>query len=468
MSDESDLFAPPPPPSRRLNHSKSTNFLTPSSISPRRRNLLKKFASLPRLRPIRHFTGAQITNSQSQSQSQAPSQYSPNPSQSPIHAQFSSQSRGNMSNQQQYASQQGSNGYSPSRSAPISEPSTYDNEGRGSGHTVNEYESHARPGGRRNSLNASNRSSYVPNSRPYPSSSGSGSSSSNFLPSRAPPQPPTRILGTPPAQTARRFDDSPPGSHRSSPTRSNNPHSNWESTSDPALDHPRRPAPPPMTSSLRDLADSNPNSSSYQPIYRYDQQQSQSQSRSNNSSDSSLIVHPPSNNTPAATSSYTQANHQAKTSWSLLTDPATAAAAGFSVMDDYQPAQPPILARANTSPVYPTAGNGWQGPAASGNATYLHSGGTRRSNDEYPSNGNGNSSASRGDERERSGSGTGSAKNDKESQKGEKEKGSTIKGVFGNFLCEHRCFCYLGLQVIEVRETKLTSHAYSGRLFEPQ
>lgn len=442
MSDDSDMFAPPPPPSRRLNHSKSINFLAPPSTSPRRRELLKKFASLPRLRPIRHFTGAQITNSQSQSQS--PSQYSPDPSLSPIHAQFSSQSRGNVSNQQQYASQQGSNGYSPSRSAPMapvhSEPNNYEGEGRGGGHTANEYESHARPGGRRNSMNSSNRSSYIPTSRPYPSSSGSGSSSSNFLPSRAPPQPPTRILGTPSAQPARRFDDSPPGSHRSSPTRGNNPHANWDSNPDHAQDHPRRPAPPPMTSSLRDLADSNPNSSSYQPSYRYDQQQSQSQSRSNNSSDSSLIVHPPSNNTPVASSSHTQANHQAKTSWSLLTDPATAAAAGYSVMDDYQPAQPPMLARSNTSPVYPTAGNGWQGPAASSNAPYPNSSAARRSNDDYNSNGSGNSNVTRGDARERSGSGTGSGKTEKESQKSEKEKGSTIKGVFGNFLCKSHRF----------------------------
>lgn len=208
----------------------------------------------------------------------------------------------------------GGSGYVPQRPAPPP-PGGYDQDGP---HVV-DYAQQQNPGAgaaKRTSYAGAARSSYHPGSRPFANGNGSGgsgggSSSGSYQPSRPPPAPPTtRVLGggTPPGQ----FSSNP-----STPTRQPSGNSTsgggsglggaWEIIDDVA---PKRSAPPPLTNSLRDISDALPQSSG-------------GGFTSHNSSNSSLIVHPPSNQPPSSNNQY-----------SLLTDPATAAAAGLSLGDD--------------------------------------------------------------------------------------------------------------------------------------
>ena len=171
-------------------------------------------------------TGAQPLSPRTGGSSLSPSS-SQIPSPSPIHAQFSSQSSpiqlsarigAPMPLQPPHTSPSynpptngytypSPGGYVPQRPAPTPPADS---------HVVPESESHARPGGRRASVVGAARSSYAPGSRPYAPS---------YLPSRAPPT--MRVEGS------------------------------WEMVDEP-LQPPRRPAPPPLTNSLRDLAEALP------------------------------------------------------------------------------------------------------------------------------------------------------------------------------------------------------------------
>ncbi|ORY69458.1 hypothetical protein BCR35DRAFT_334289, partial [Leucosporidium creatinivorum] len=193
--------------------------------------------------------------------------------------------------QQQHAS--GSN-YVPKRTAP-NPPGAggsyeYDQPRRdGNGHVVN-YGDGSGGGSKRDSYGGGPaRSAYAPSSRPpyTTAQSNGGGSSSSFQPSRAPPQPPR---ATPPMLNASTSSYGGHSPHNpATPTRRpslggpSGLGGGWDLVDDaPPGAPPKRPAPPPITSSLRDLSDALPPSTRYGPG-------SGLGSNSANSSNSSLI-----------------------------------------------------------------------------------------------------------------------------------------------------------------------------------
>ncbi|KAL8279411.1 hypothetical protein RQP46_008223 [Phenoliferia psychrophenolica] len=229
------------------------------------------------------------------------------------------------------------------------------------------------------------RSSYHPTSRPYNSSAsssahnGSGSSSGSFQPSRAPPAPPSSS-SNPPTPTRR-------------PSQGGPISTGWELVDDLGLT-PKRPAPPQLTNSLRDLSLSDNNNHYHQP-------------GSANSSHSSLVVHPPTN-----------AQQQLQNQYSLLTDPATAAAAGMAALGDEGGGWQPQLQQLQQQQQMQQPGYrrslelAQQGQVRAGTPTRPGSGGLK------------------GD-----GGGGGGAKQDKDQSR--KDKSGTVKkGVLGSFLAD--------------------------------
>ncbi|GAA6003603.1 hypothetical protein JCM10207_003502 [Rhodosporidiobolus poonsookiae] len=170
---------------------------------------------------------------------------------------------------------------------------------------------------KRNSYGGAARSSYVPSSGrpPFGSSNSAGPSSSGFQPSRPPPPPPSSSHFSP-----------------ASPARSAAPSGlsggNWETIDEPPAAPPKRPPPPPSSGfgphSLRDLNDALPPSAS-----PYAQQPG-----SASSSASSLVVNPPMGYSAQQQRLHGhQPSHSVAQTYSLLTDPATAAATNLSMLD---------------------------------------------------------------------------------------------------------------------------------------
>lgn len=207
------------------------------------------------------------------------------------------------------------------------------------------------------------RSSYVPTARPpflpRSHSSSAGAGTGTYLPSRPPPAPPLRPR-TPPAQ----HHSQPPFS---SPTRSipPSPSRHYPEPTSP----PRRPAPPPLTTSLRDLTDALPSHSTQ---------------------------HSQPSDLPQATTHATPTHHQRQQSYShsLLSDPATQAAALASLHES--PLSPPRVRSSGYGP------RDWAQSSASGSTGSAQPYDPASPN---PSNG-----------------------------KDRSDKGSTIKGVFGSIL----------------------------------
>ncbi|KAK4701400.1 hypothetical protein P7C70_g4831, partial [Phenoliferia sp. Uapishka_3] len=322
-------------------------------------------------------------------------------------------------------------GYVPQRMAPAppnptsEDATTSHNDLATSSPHVVEYDNGSKPTvAKRTSYTGAARSSYHPTSRPFAAPNGasgspaggatggsgsasSSASSSTYQPTRAPPQPPTtRILGeqSPPSHSPTTFG-SP--SNPSTPTRQLPPTAGtstgglggaWELVEDV---HPKRPAPPPLTNSLRNLADTLPSISGAP--------------GSANSSNSSLVVHPPSNQVQQAHS---------LGQYSLLTDPATAAAAGLSLGDESSSSN----------------GSGWQGQQQQQQQQQhfqpqkqqsMQQPGYRRSMD-Y---GGGSGFRPQTPTRTVSGSNSASAKTERE--RPSQGKGSTVKkGVLGSFLAD--------------------------------
>lgn len=281
-----------------------------------------------------------------------------NSSISPIHSQYSSapsqqgsrigapmplQSPSSIYQYQQQQGQQqrpqhpsGSN-YVPKRTAPQPPQGGgggYDYEPRrdANGHIV-DYSDGSGGGSKRDSYGGGPaRSAYAPSSRPpyTASQSNGGGSSSSFQPSRAPPQPPR---ATPPMLNASASGYGGHSPHNpATPTRRpslggpSGLGGGWDLVEDAPGGPPKRPAPPPITSSLRDLSDALPPSTRYGPG-------SGLGSSSANSSNSSLIVHPPTNASQGPPQHSGQGHHPSHSvaqSYSLLTDPATSAAAGLA------------------------------------------------------------------------------------------------------------------------------------------
>lgn len=344
--------------------------------------------------------------------------------------------------QQQAPSQQQPNNFVPKRMAPTPPvPSTsydpYNDSPRDrNGHVV-EFGAggHDAAPNKRDSFGAgAARSSYQPGSRPpystTPSSNGS------YQPSRAPPQPPNS------ARTPGGFG--PSSSNPSTPTRRPSigaplPHppssglgGSWELVDDAPFAPPKRPAPPTVTNSLRELADALPpstgSSNSSRGLGGYPS--------SANSSNSSLVVHPPSNNTqPLQTQHGSGMNHASghhptqslAQSYSLLTDPATAAAAGLAA--DVGPT--PGGGERPRSLVAAGGGGGGWGAAANArpisNSGLQHQGVPQRSSNDWAASHDSSSGSG-------SGSQLTSTNNVKEGKEGKGEKGSRVKGVLGSFL----------------------------------
>lgn len=419
----------------------------------RRHLLLSTFPRPPRRSGHKRPAGAQPVASQTSAPS-SPS--SANPTGSPIHTAFSSQSRisGSASTvptpsspyQFTLPSTAGSIGgdYVPQRAAPAppsgstsyshsSDSPNYDGTSSpGSAHVVGETESRGVVGGRRGSVATNNanavRSSYVPGSRPYGSGAvvGSGSSSSlgsgglagAFVPSRPPPPPPStvRVLGLPASTSYSSTTNSPsssinnlagysspvasagPLSHPSSPARKTTAGSGiggtpWELVDEEPLAPPKRPAPPALTSSLRDIADALPASSPYHnPTYL------------------------PSSSTPFSTSMFQSTSaapaNNGLASYSLGNDAPTSTTSSLTLQDES--VAPPASASA-----------GWGGPAG------VTSPGAGVGGSEW------NAKAAGWDSPAAAGLTTGTVGRERgDSNAGGKEKGSTIKNVLGSFLCE--------------------------------
>lgn len=334
--------------------------------------------------------------------------------------------------------------YIPHRSAPNPPPSSESQIKE-----PEEWSDHVRPGGNKR-LSGAQRSSYVPSSRPPyatassstsppprtispPSTSSSGqmggpNGASYQL--RRPTPPVTRVIGGPsPSQSfngpysATSSSSSPSNqtSKRPTPSPQNSGSSGgpgglggtWEFIDDVPSNsiqqqphHLKRPAPPPLTSSLRDIADSLPTVGA-----------SSRSTGSTNSSNSSLIVHPPTNNSQnshhnSTNKSHHQPSQSLQLSQSLLTDPATAAAAGMAMGDEGW--SPHVHASNAQSQQQYQQQQQWAGSGAAGAPP------GRRSNEQ--------------NQQSRAQTPTQSQFQSGGSSGRDKEKGSTIKGVLGSFL----------------------------------
>lgn len=271
--------------------------------------------------------------------------------QSPIHAQYTSQpsSAARPGPPASYGSyQQGSSSasnYVPQRTAPPP-PNSYEyNDGSGdvrNGHAVgldpNAPKRDSYGGG-------AAKSSYVPSSRP-PYKSAVSTGGPTYQPSRPPPAPPLQTSGF------GANGPSSPSSNPSTPVRrpsfgaggSFGGPAGWEVMDDAPQAPPKRPAPPPVTSSLRDLSEALPITSS---------RSGYGASASANSSSSSLVNYPAAGNDMRLAQTQHGSNQQhnyhhgptasTSQSYSLLTDPATSAAAGLAA--DVPSAGPAAAAR---------------------------------------------------------------------------------------------------------------------------
>lgn len=196
------------------------------------------------------------------------------------------------------------------------------------------------------------KSSYVPSSRPPYKSHNSGAGPS-FQPARPPPPPPTRSMsGTVPIQTSGFATSGPlsPGSTPSTPSRQLPPGAGLLSS--PAW-NPDDPAKRGVSSSMRDMNDSLPGSRGYV-------------SSSANSSRSSLVMNGPASdvrNAPSQFSASQQQHHghhhasspSTSQSYSLLTDPATSAAAGLAA-DVPSPSSTVATGTGRNGPQRPSSG----------------------------------------------------------------------------------------------------------------
>ncbi|SCV70506.1 BQ2448_1900 [Microbotryum intermedium] len=234
--------------------------------------------------------------------------------------------------------------YVPKRQAPAPPGQmAYDSlstssQSKGNGHALGHSESNRTSWG-----GGAARSSYVPSSRPphLSSSNGGGASPGSYQPSRPPPPPPTSQARTPPMQASTTFGNlSPSSSKPSTPTRQPSlglPNqstgglgSAWEVVDGTPNFGPIRPSPLTASGPLRELSDALPSTSSG----------GYHGSASANSSNTSLNVHP-----QPALSINTQSQHSyaarqyhhnpsaslgGPAGYSLLTDPATAVAAGLA------------------------------------------------------------------------------------------------------------------------------------------
>ncbi|KDE06192.1 STE/STE20/PAKA protein kinase [Microbotryum lychnidis-dioicae p1A1 Lamole] len=234
--------------------------------------------------------------------------------------------------------------YIPKRQAPAPPgPTQYDSPSTSSQSKRNGYGiGHAEPN-RTSWGGGAARSSYVPSSRPpyLASSNGAGAAPGSYQPSRPPPPPPTSQARTPPMQSSATFGNmSPSSSKPSTPTRqpslglsnhsSGGLGSAWEVVDGAPNYGPKRPGPPPASGSLRELSDTLPSTSSGG--YRGSTSANSSNTSLNMHAQPTLSINTHSQHAYAAR----QYHHTPSASlggpagYSLLTDPATAVAAGLA------------------------------------------------------------------------------------------------------------------------------------------
>ncbi|KAM0786325.1 hypothetical protein ACM66B_001799 [Microbotryomycetes sp. NB124-2] len=268
---------------------------------------------------IRHhqdaFTGAQPVSPRRQASGSIGS--ANGASASPIHAQYTAMgSRIGSSNmpvaygyQSGAQNQSSSASFVPQRTAP-SPPTP------GSASQVVEYGTTLSSNGSKRDSYGSGaaKTTYVPGSRPpYNAINSAGS----FQPSRPPPPPPAGARSTPPIQTSVGNYASQPSPHSGPGTPSRHmsgstPGGSRDGVESLASSHPKRPPPPPVTQSLRELSDALPSTTRYY-----------GQNASANSSNASLV-------SPVSTDPRLAGAQFNSPTYSLLTDPSTSAAAGLA------------------------------------------------------------------------------------------------------------------------------------------